>query len=281
MIVKELELGLDYEAVGLKTPSKKVSFTGYILKNDDPYCKARTRVKRPAVLVCPGGGYSGTSPREAVPIALAFAAKGFTTFVLHYSTHTDGVLFPTELCEAAAAMKVIREHAEEWDLDEKRIAVCGFSAGGHLTASLGVFWNSDVLKKCGLGGECCRPDALILSYPVISSGKWAHRGSFNNLLGDDADNAEMLELTSLEKQVSAETPPSFIWHTWTDNAVPVWNSLAFATVLAENGINAEVHIYPRGNHGLSLGTADVNTPENVHPEITDWVDRAAQFIIDL
>ena len=281
MFVKELELGLDYEAVGLKTPSKKVSFTGYILRNDLPYCKDRSREKRPAVLVCPGGGYSGTSPREATPVAMAFAAKGFDTFVLHYSTHTDNILFPTEVCEAAAAMKVIREHAAEWGIDEERIAICGFSAGGHLAASLGVFWNSDVLKKHGLGGECCRPDALILSYPVITSGKWAHRGSFNNLLGDDADNAEMLELTSLEKQVSAETPPSFIWHTWTDAGVPVWNSLAFATALAENGINAEVHIYPRGPHGLSLGTADVNVPANVYPEITDWVDRAAQFIIDL
>lgn len=281
MFVKELELGLDYEAAGLQTPTKKVSFTGYILKNDDPYCKSRTRVKRPAVLVLPGGGYGFTSPREATPIAMAFAAKGFTTFVLHYSTHADGVLFPTEVCEAAAAMKVIRAHAEEWDLDEDRIAVCGFSAGGHLTASLGVFWNSDVLKAHGLGGECCKPNALILSYPVISSGEWAHRGSFNNLLGPDAGDPAMLELTSLEKQVTKETPPSFIWHTWTDNAVPVWNSLAFATALAETGINAEVHIYPRGAHGLSLGTADVNTPENVHPEITGWVDLAAQFIIDL
>ena len=112
MFVKELELGLDYEAAGLQTPTKKVSFTGYILKNDDPYCKSRTRVKRPAVLVLPGGGYGFTSPREATPIAMAFAAKGFTTFVLHYSTHADGVLFPTEVCEAAAAMKVIRAHAE-------------------------------------------------------------------------------------------------------------------------------------------------------------------------
>lgn len=281
MFVKELELGLDYEAVGLKTPSKKVSFTGYILKNDDQYCRDRERTKRPAVLVCPGGGYAFTSPREAVPIAMAFAAKGFTTFVLHYSTHTDDILFPTEVCEAAAAMKVIREHAAEWDIDEERIAVCGFSAGGHLAASLGVFWNSDVLKAHGLGGECCKPNAMILSYPVITSGKWAHRGSFNNLLGDDADDTEMLELTSLEKQVSAETPPAFLWHTWTDQAVPVWNTLAFATALAENDIRAEVHIYPRGCHGLSLGTPDVNVPGNVHPEIQDWVDRAAQFIIDL
>ena len=278
MFVKELELGLDYEKAGLTAPDKAVSFTGYILENSAEYCSDR---KRPAVLICPGGGYAFTSDREATPIAMCFLAAGISAFVLRYSCAPDGVRFPTQLCEAAAAMKVIRSHASEWNLDEKRIAVCGFSAGGHLAASLGVFWNSDLLKERGLGGESCRPDAMVLSYPVITSGPKAHRGSFENLLGDQANDEAMLTLTSLEKQVTADTPPAFLWHTWTDGGVPVQNSLLFASALAEQGIGAELHIYPRGGHGLSLGNLLTNTPDSVYPEIQDWITRAAQFVTGL
>lgn len=278
MFVKELELGLDYEKAGLTAPGKVVSFTGYILENSAEYCSDR---KRPAVLICPGGGYAFTSDREATPIAMSFLAAGISAFVLRYSCAPDGVRFPTQLCEAAAAMKVIRSHAAEWNLDEKRIAVCGFSAGGHLAASLGVFWNSDLLKDRGLGGESCRPDAMVLSYPVITSGPKAHRGSFENLLGDQANDETMLTLTSLEKQVTADTPPAFLWHTWTDGGVPVQNSLLFASALAEQGIRAELHIYPRGGHGLSLGNLLTNTPDSVYPEIQDWITRAAEFVTGL
>ena len=278
MFVKELELGLDYEKADLTAPGKVVSFTGYILENSAEYCSDR---KRPAVLICPGGGYAFTSDREATPIAMSFLAAGISAFVLRYSCAPDGVRFPTQLCEAAAAMKVIRSHAAEWNLDEKRIAVCGFSAGGHLAASLGVFWNSDLLKDRGLGGESCRPDAMVLSYPVITSGPKAHRGSFENLLGDQANDETMLTLISLEKQVTADTPPAFLWHTWTDGGVPVQNSLLFASALAEQGIRAELHIYPRGGHGLSLGNLLTNTPDSVYPEIQDWITRAAEFVTGL
>ena len=276
MFVKELELGLDYEKAGLTAPGKVVSFTGYILENSAEYCRDR---KRPAVLICPGGGYAFTSDREATPIAMSFLAAGISAFVLRYSCAPDGVRFPTQLCEAAAAMKVIRSHAAEWNLDEKRIAVCGFSAGGHLAASLGVFWNSDLLKDRGLGGESCRPDAMVLSYPVITSGPKAHRGSFENLLGDQANDETMLTLTSLEKQVTADTPPAFLWHTRTDATVPVMNSLLYVQALTEHNVPFAMHIYPTGYHGLS--TADEQTNDSLEPAAAhahDWLDALMKWL---
>ncbi len=273
MFIEELSLELDYVAAGLSEPAAP-AFTGYILKNSKEYCAGRLR---PAVLLCPGGGYAFTSDREATPVALAFLAQGIDVFVLRYTCAPQGE-FPMQLCQAAAAMRVIRKNAAAWHVDAKRIAICGFSAGGHLAASLGVFWNSPLLKKRKLGGEDCRPDGMALCYPVITSGQYAHRGSFNSLLGARAGDREMLSLLSLEKQVTSDTPPAFLWHTWTDDAVPVQNTLLFASALAEAGIRAEVHIYPEGSHGLSLGNELVCSGEGIRPELQDWVRRAADWV---
>ena len=274
MQVLNLELELDYQVAGLKVPEKRPAFTGYILRSNGEYCP-----KRPAVLICPGGGYAFTSDKEATPIAMAFLAAGIDAFVLRYTCAPEAG-FPTQLVEAAAAMRQIRSHAEEWELDEGRIAICGFSAGGHLAASLGVFWNSDLLKERGLGGSCCQPDGMVLCYPVITSGPHAHRGSFHNLLMEQ-ETPDMLALTSLENQVTVDTPPAFLWHTWTDDAVPVQNTLLFASALADKSIPAEVHIYPRGGHGLSLANELVCGPEGILPEVQDWIRLAAAWVKNL
>lgn len=273
MFIEELSLELDYVAAGLSEPAAP-AFTGYILKNSGEYCADRTR---PAVLLCPGGGYAFTSDREATPVALSFLAQGIDVFVLRYTCAPNGE-FPMQLCQAAAAMRVIRRNAEKWHIDPKRIAVCGFSAGGHLAASLGVFWNSPILTKRKLGGEACRPDGMVLCYPVITSGQYAHRGSFDNLLGERAGSKEMLTLVSLEKQVSGETPRAFLWHTWTDGGVPVQNTLLFASALADKGIPAEVHLYPKGDHGLSLGNELVCSGDGIRPELQDWISRAGDWV---
>lgn len=277
MFVKELSLELDYQAAGLTPPEREPAFTGYILKNSREYCPDR---RRPAVLICPGGAYSMTSDREATPVAMKFLAAGINAFVLRYTCAPEG-RFPLQLCQAAAALRVIRKNQAAWNLDPDRIAICGFSAGGHLAASLGTFWNSSLLKERGLGGADCQPSGMVLSYPVITSGAYAHRYSFENLLGEKAADEDMLALTSLERQVTVDTPPTFLWHTWTDEGVPVQNTLLFASALAEHGIRAEVHIYPRGGHGLSLATEQVCASDSVFPEIQDWIDRAAQWILDL
>ena len=165
------------------------------LPGSQPYAKLVTYIQddsaeigiasRPLVLVCPGGGYEFTSDREAEPLALQFLAMGYHAAVLRYSVAP--AVFPMSLCELAWSVGLVREHAEEWHVNPEQIIVLGCSAGGHLVASLGVFWNRDFLAKA-LGAEGgdrrhWRPDGLILCYPVITSGEYAHRGSFENLIG--------------------------------------------------------------------------------------------------
>ncbi len=235
---------------------------------------------RPAVLILPGGGYAYTSEREAEPVALKFLTQGICAFVLHYSPAP--ARFPQSLCEALTAIGYIREHAEEWKIDKAQIAVCGFSAGGHLCASVGTFWNKSFLDAyIGADREKVKPNKLILCYPVITSGEFAHQGSMNNLLGDNK-STDLLEFVSLEKQVTKDVPPSFIWHTYEDGAVPVQNALLFASALVKEDIPVELHVYRRGGHGLSLGNhlvqGDMQYGEN-HIS-SDWIDKAIRFIFD-
>ena len=206
--------------------------------------------RHPAVLVLPGGGYHSTSDREADPVALKFMAEGFTTFILRYSCAPDR--YPTQLLQAAATIAFMRINAAEYHIDPDRIFVLGFSAGGHLTASAGTLWKEPVIKEVlGIENELCRPTGMVPCYPVITSGEFAHRGSFNNLLGPDATQ-EMLDFVSLEKRVDADTAPAFIWHTFADSGVPVENSLLLAAALREHNVPFELHIYPEGVHGLSI-----------------------------
>lgn len=234
--------------------------------------------KRPAVLVLPGGGYAFTSPREAEPIALQFNAAGYHAFVLDYSVAP--AKHPQPLLDAARAMCIIRENAEEWGIYSDKIAVCGFSAGGHLAASLGVHWDKKYLENVeGIEIGKNRPDALILCYPVITSGEYAHRGSFINLLGENP-NSELLYEMSLENHVSEKTPTAFIWHTFTDASVPVENSLLFAQALREKNVPFELHIYPEGPHGLSLANEETaeGRPDYISPHIAGWMKLCKEWL---
>lgn len=237
--------------------------------------------KRPAVLICPGGGYARTSPREAEPIAMQMNAMGFHAFVLYYSCAP--AVFPTPQLEAAAAMALIRGHAEEWNIDADKIIISGFSAGGHLAASIGTFWNQEFLyQTLGVTPEQIKPNGMVLCYPVITSGEFAHRGSFEKLLGERYD--ELLEKTSLEKQVTEDTPKTFIWHTFEDGSVPLENTLLFVSALRKCQINTEVHIYPRGGHGISLANEETQASEGgntVIPEAQNWITMAGRWIRNL
>lgn len=224
--------------------------TAYIIDNDPSlFIK-----KRPLVLICPGGGYRFVSAREAEVFALQFTAMGYHAAVLTYSV--SPAVYPTQLLEMGAAWKLLRKYAGEWNILTNKIVVLGCSAGGHLAASYSVFHGEDFLTRAtGLTEEELRPAGMILCYPVITSGEHAHRDSFAALLGctdETLQASPLLEKVSLEKQVNAQTPPAFLWHTFTDDLVPVENSLLFATALRAENINTELHIFPEGGHGLGL-----------------------------
>ncbi|GAA0177690.1 alpha/beta hydrolase [Clostridium sediminicola] len=236
--------------------------------------------KRPAILVCPGGGYEFTSEREAEPIAMKFNAAGYHTFVLNYSVSPRK--HPQPLLDVSRAMCIIRENSEEWKIDGDRIAVCGFSAGGHVAASLAVHFEKDYLFNTLLINKGMnKPNALILSYPVITSGEFAHKGSFKNLIGEEG-REELRQHLSLEFQVNANVPPTFLWHTFEDSAVPVENTLLFATALRKNNIPFELHVYPEGPHGLSLATEETGN-ENMPsmPHVATWIELCVQWLGNL
>lgn len=242
---------------------------GYVLAGERP---------RSAVLVIPGGGYGRVSEREAEPVALQFAAAGCHAFVLRYSVAPNR--HPQPLRDAARAVCLIRERAAIWRVAPGRVAVCGFSAGGHLAACLGVHWDKrEWLAAPGVDVGLNRPDAMILSYPVITSGPFAHRGSFLNLLGEQAEPA-LLDAMSLEKHVRPRAaPPAFLWHTFSDQAVPVENSLLFAQSLRANGAPFEMHIFPVGAHGLSLATAETaNEIAIADAHVARWLPLCIEWL---
>lgn len=247
--------------------------------------RAYYKDKRPAVVIFPGGGYSMTYEGEAEPIALAFAAAGVCAFVLDYTvTGRADQVWPYAQLEAFAAIRFVRENADEFGIQADNIASLGFSAGGHLCGCTGTLWNKAVMAEyLGDNARLSRPDKLILCYPVIRSAAPGHRGSFVNLLKGAGllDDPVMMEQLSLEKQVDDETPPSFIWTTSEDLGVPIQGALEFAHALADHFIHQEMHIYPHGGHGLCLGNQVTQAqPFGQDWTCAAWVENAVRFLYD-
>jgi acetyl esterase/lipase len=207
---------------------------------------------RPAVLICPGGGYRGRAVHEGKDVAQALNAAGYHALVVQYRVFPSR--YPAALSDISRAIRIARSRDTIWNIDPSAIAVMGFSAGGHLTANIGVhhaipFLQDDLLDD--LAGVNNRPDAIVLGYPVISAGYHRHVGSYKNLLGEEPDPLKLEEL-SLEKHVTDKTPPAFIWHTVEDAGVPVENSILFAQAMRDKKIPFALHLFPHGRHGLGL-----------------------------
>jgi len=229
--------------------------------------------RKPLALIFPGGAYAFRSDREAEPVALRLQSLGIQSVVVRYSVAP--ARYPKALQEAAEAVAYARAHAEEWLCDAHKIAVLGFSAGGHAAAHIGLKWH--MMPQ----GEACRPDAMILAYPVITSGKYAHKWSIENLLGEDYDRLK--DEMSLERYVRPDTPPTFLWHTREDESVPPENSLLLAQELCRNGVAFELHIWQHGGHGMSLSNDQVYPPQekNIRPECQEWIDMAARWLREI
>ena len=258
---QKMMLWSDRKAAPGETDSFQPYLTPYLLPGDKV---------RGCVIVLPGGGYHARAPHEGGVVAERFNSLGFHAFVLEYRVAPYRWPAPQE--DALRAVKIVRAHADERKINPDKIAVLGFSAGGHLACSTGIVFDE---IKADNGDECdsvsARPDMLILCYPVITcqEGK-AHFGSFQQLLGTE-DHAAYAPY-SWETRVRPDTPPAFLWHTAEDNAVPVENTLEFALALRRQKIPFETHIFPYGYHGLGLGTH----PD--FPEVRAWPDLAAVWM---
>lgn len=239
--------------------------------------RVSTARRRPAVLILPGGGYEHISQREGEPVALRFAARGWVPFVLTYSVSPSR--FPTQLREAAWAMRYIRESAGALEIDPKMVAVVGFSAGGHLAGTLATRFDGPEVADVA-PAEVLRPDALGLCYPVVAAWGRTHAASFENLTGGDAALAQAL---SLDKLARGEMPPVFLWATRDDGSVPCRNALLLAQALDEAGVDFALHLYRHGKHGLSTADAlafpSFDRPP-VSRDVPGWVDAMIDFFED-
>ncbi|HWC17590.1 MAG TPA: alpha/beta hydrolase [Terriglobales bacterium] len=227
---------------------------------DKPTLRPYLSVTKPtgaAVIVCPGGGYSHLAPHEGEPIAQWLNSIGIKSFVLKYRLGSSGYRHPAMLQDVQRAVRYVRAQANEFAIDPSRIGIIGFSAGGHIASSAGThFLPGDSKAADPLERVSSRPDLMMLIYPVITMGKFAHVGSRDNLLGKPPA-PEFIELMSNEKQVNGQTPPTFLVHTLNDATVPVENSLLFADALRAAGVGFELHVFDNGpSHGYGLAVGD-------------------------
>jgi acetyl esterase/lipase len=247
-------------------PEDRPSLELYLLPGPDA---------RPCMLVLPGGGYGGHAlEHEGQAIAHWCNALGISAVVLRYRLGPK-YHHPCMLDDANRAMRVLRHNAAAWEIDPARIAVIGFSAGGHLVSTLGTHWDGgDAAAADPIDRHSSRPNLLVLCYPVISMlpHDVTHGGSRENLLGPNPA-PELMNLLSNQLHVNAQTPPTFILHTADDEAVPVENAYLFASALARAGVNHELHVYAHGPHGVGLARGKWHKPllDTWTNHLTDWL----------
>lgn len=242
-----------------------------------PFLAPPDKASGAAMVICPGGGYAGLAQHEGPNYALFLNQHGVSCFVLKYRLGSKGYRHPSMMLDVQRAIRLVRARAAEWNVDPKRVGVMGSSAGGHLASTAATHFDAGKADAAdAIDRQSCRPDLAVLCYAVISMGPIGHAGSRANLLGKDP-SPELVELLSNEKQVTKDTPPCFIWHTFEDKTVKVENALEFAAALQRNGVPYDLHVYnmnddKKGRHGI--GVADNPPFANVHPwanALVDWL----------
>lgn len=295
MICEKIKLWEDNEQGFLET---------YIPKNSE---EITTDKKRPTVIICPGGAFLVTTDREAEPVAMRFVAQGYNAIVLRYNTYfgkkvtdrknppkcNDKSAYPQPLFDIAKTMLIVRENAENWLVDNDKIVLCGFSAGGNVVANMGVHWDDELLKeKFNVDSELFKPNAIILGYTVADHMAMKKGVSANNegdkkfaelankaAFGKEFPSEEELMEASPVNYVTEKVPPTFIWHTADDESVYVANSLGFASTLSKYKVPYELHIFETGVHGLSLCDETTAANENhINPECQQWISLAMNWL---
>ena len=237
----------------------------------------RLREKSKAIIIVPGGAYMYVSNTEADPVAVSYMREGFISIVLHYSVLTP---YPAPMLELACTIDFLRKNSDKYFIDYDKISVIGFSAGGHLVATYGYLYKKDdFINHLNLISENIKPNCLVLSYPVISMGKYAHPETKLYITGK---NEGLYDLLSAEKNVDSAYPPTFIWTTIEDTCVPYENSLLLVEALKENNVKHDFFLYPYLNHGLSV-INPLKYPSEVlkdrkMQEVSKWFDKSIDFI---
>ncbi len=259
------------ETFHLRPENPDVTLTSYIADS----APELNYTRRPAIVVFPGGGYTHLSPREAEPVAMQFFAAGFQAFVLRYSIG-EHAKFPNALVDASMAVAHVRENADRYNVDPERVFVVGFSAGGHLAATLGTMYDTPHAAFPGMKPGSNRPSGMILSYAPTSVRTEKIANSFKRTL---QVSEEELAQYSPENLVNAQTPPAYIWHTATDPVVPVEHAIYMASALAAAGVPFEVHVFPKGPHGIALATAQTcnGRDDMIVPDAAQWIREAIDW----
>ena len=269
-----------YKYFGLIRPEHGEGYLNCYLHENSPEINLNRTY--PAMVVMPGGAYSFRSDRENEVVAIKFYANDYNAFTLQYAIYP--AKYPTALIEGCMAVAYIRENAKQLGVNADNIACIGFSAGGHLCASVGNLFDSNVVVNAlKERANLCRPDAILLGYPVISKCiEKTHEGTFSNLCGD---NEELKRSLSIEKCVKLNSAPVFIFHTENDPSVPVKNSKVLADAYESIGVPYELHIFEKGPHGLSLGTTAVYNQKTynnlqISSDYTNWVEMAISWLYE-